>query len=51
MPVRILGEQHVMEDFSGFIPTVADWLKHISKEPWMQPNSGYQRRLMASIKL
>lgn len=51
VPVRILGEQHIMEDFSGFIPTVQDWLKHLSKEPWMQPNSGYQRQLMASIRL
>ena len=35
IPVRQIGEQHVMED-CGFIPTVADWLKHIKCQPWMR---------------
>jgi len=34
VPVRLIGEQHVMED-CGFIPTVADWLKHIQGQKWM----------------
>lgn len=51
VPVRLVAEQHVMEDFSGFIPTVHDWLKGIPREPWMQPNAAYQRELMKSIEL
>ncbi len=35
VPTRWVGEQHVQEDM-GFIPTAADWLKHIQGEPWMQ---------------
>ena len=34
LPVRFIGEQHVMEDL-GRIPTVADWLGRIQPEPWM----------------
>ena len=34
IPVRFLGEQHVLED-CGFIPTVQDWFKHIRVQPWM----------------
>ena len=33
--VRYIGEQHVKEDCGGFIPTVADWFRHIPKEGWM----------------
>lgn len=51
VPVRVLGEQHVMEDFSGFIPTPSAWLRHIQKQDWMQPNPAYQRDLMASISV
>ena len=43
VPVRLIGEQHVMEDCGGFIPTVADWLGAIRFEPWM--NFGYRRSL------
>ena len=35
VPVRLIGEQHVTED-CGFIPTVADWLKNMTVEPWMR---------------
>ena len=35
VPVRQIGEQHVMED-CGRIPTVADWLGCIQPEPWMK---------------
>jgi hypothetical protein len=51
VPVRIIGEQHVKEDFSGFIPTVHDWLKGIPFETWMQPEPGHQRKLMKSIEI
>ena len=34
VPVRFIGEQHVLEDL-GRIPTVADWLGKIQPEPWM----------------
>ncbi len=34
LPVRFIGEQHVIEDL-GRIPTVADWLGKIHPEPWM----------------
>lgn len=34
VPVRLIGEQHVMEDL-GFIPSLEDWLKCIKPEPWM----------------
>jgi hypothetical protein len=35
VPVRFIGEQHVMED-CGWIPTLADWLKNIQAQPWMK---------------
>jgi hypothetical protein len=34
LPVRFVGEQHVLEDL-GWIPTVADWLGRIQPESWM----------------
>jgi hypothetical protein len=34
LPVRFIGEQHVLEDL-GRIPTVADWLAKIQPESWM----------------
>ncbi|MGE4482919.1 DUF6915 family protein [Acidocella sp.] len=34
VPVRLIGEQHVLEDL-GFIPSFADWVKCIRPEPWM----------------
>lgn len=35
VPVRYIGEQHVMEDCGGRVPTLADWLSTIRPEPWM----------------
>jgi hypothetical protein len=43
VPVRLIGEQHVMEDCGGIIPAIADWLSAIRFEPWM--NFGYRRSL------
>lgn len=34
VPVRYIGEQHVMED-CGRIPSAADWLRRIRPEAWM----------------
>lgn len=34
VPVRTIGEQHVRDDL-GWVPTVKDWLQHISYQPWM----------------
>ena len=34
VPVRLIGEQHVREDF-GFIPSFADWVRCIRPEPSM----------------
>lgn len=49
IPTRFIGEQHVKEDFSGYIPTVADWLADIPPQKWMQPSPAYQRDLMEKI--
>lgn len=34
IPVRLIGEQHVKDDL-GWIPTVKDWLQHLTPQPWM----------------
>jgi hypothetical protein len=34
VPVRYLGEQHVLEDL-GRIPTLQDWLVNLKPAPWM----------------
>lgn len=34
VPVRWIGEQHVVEDF-GRIPSFVDWCRAIKPEPWM----------------
>ena len=34
VPVRLIGELHVMEDL-GRIPSFADWVRCIHPEPWM----------------
>lgn len=35
VPVRYIGEQHVMEDCGGRVPSLSDWLSCIQPEPWM----------------
>jgi hypothetical protein len=35
VPVRYIGEQHVMEDCGGRIPSLADWLSRIQPQQWM----------------
>jgi hypothetical protein len=34
VPVRHIGEQHIIEDL-GFIPSFAQWVSCIRPEPWM----------------
>ncbi len=34
VPVRLIAEQHIMEDL-GRIPSFADWMRCIRPEPWM----------------
>ena len=36
--VRMLGEQHMNEDF-GHVPTMADWAKCLTIQPWMFKNA------------
>lgn len=33
--VRDVAEQHVLEDFGGFIPSAQDYLEGLPHEPWM----------------
>ena len=48
VPVRFIGEQHVMEDL-GWIPTIADYLKEMNTTGWMyKPGEG--RKLLKEIK-
>ncbi len=35
VPVRIIAEQHIMEDMGGKIPTMQDWLGDLPLRPWM----------------
>lgn len=44
VPVRWVGEQHVIED-CGFIPSLSDWLKHIEPQPWMNSPRRLSREL------
>ena len=44
VPVRLIGERHVVEDL-GFIPSFADWVRSIRPEPWM----GRARPLQAEL--
>jgi hypothetical protein len=39
--VRDIGEQHVREDFSGFIPTAADYLQEMESQSWMSGIRGF----------
>lgn len=38
VPVRFIGEQHVLEDL-GFIPSFEAWARHIVPQPWMTRRS------------
>lgn len=48
VPTRILGEQHVKEDI-GFIPTIQDYLEHMTMVNWMfKPGEG--RKVLKEIE-
>lgn len=48
VPVRAIGEQHVLEDI-GFIPTVKDYLEHMATVNWMyKPGEG--RKVLKEIE-
>jgi hypothetical protein len=38
VPVRFIGEQHVIEDL-GRIPSVSEWLREMPIRAWMGPRS------------
>jgi len=44
VPVRYIGEQHVIEDI-GHIPSLNDWLKAIKPEPWMNKRTRLAEQL------
>jgi hypothetical protein len=44
IPVRWVGEQHVVEDI-GYIPTLSDWLIHIHPQPWMSKSRKLSKEL------
>lgn len=33
--VRDIGEQHILEDFGGYIPTLQDYVMAMEVQPWM----------------
>jgi hypothetical protein len=35
IPTRWIGEQHMLEDFGGRIPSFVDWVRAIQPQPWM----------------
>ncbi len=38
--VREICEQHVQEDFGGFIPSAQDWVQAMDMQPWMNAAGG-----------
>jgi hypothetical protein len=38
--VRDIGEQHCLEDFGGFIPTLQDYIDHMEMTAWMSNGRG-----------
>lgn len=48
VPTRILGEQHVREDL-GYIPTVKDWLQHLTLPPDMNKPQRLEQRYTVAI--
>jgi hypothetical protein len=49
IPVRVLGEEHVLEDL-GRIPTAADWLRELPFKPWMLSRRKPRRRGQEAIR-
>lgn len=50
IPVRTIGEQHVIEDL-GRVPSAADWLTRIRAEPWMgRPTPMPDRETQSTVR-
>lgn len=50
VPVRVIAEQHVIED-CGFIPTVQDWLKNfINPEEWMMRGAKPVSKILENLE-
>jgi hypothetical protein len=52
--VRDIGEQHIAEDFGGYIPSVQDWLENMEMVPWMNNGRGVpssQRKIVSMRKV
>lgn len=47
LSVRDIAEDHVKEDCAGRIPTIQDWMKDLSPEPWMLGQG--QRKYVKSL--
>lgn len=37
VPVKLIAEQHILEDLNGQIPSVKDWFSLIQPQRWMSP--------------
>ncbi len=48
VPVRFIGEQHVVEDL-GRIPSVSDWLSEMPLRPWMGVRSKLEVKVEDAI--
>ena len=46
VPVRIIAEQHIMEDL-GWIPTVKDWFENLEHKDWM--TKGVHRKVSKEL--
>ena len=47
IPVRLIGEQHVVED-CGYLPTPQDWLSHLQPMKWMNAPRRLERHVSKS---
>lgn len=47
VPVRVIGEQHVLEDM-GWIPSVQDWFSNMSVQPWMNAKRAARARVLVA---
>jgi hypothetical protein len=45
VPIRIIGEQHVLEDL-GRIPSIADWFSCIKPETWMMKTMKIEKTIL-----
>ncbi len=48
--VRDIGEQHCLEDFKGFIPTLQDYTDSLTMESWMNNGNGKPNSIISAQK-